>query len=252
MVVYISVHTLLGITLPHTYTLSHTLTHKQDATTSDHDPPSSPPLPPPSPTDTTPQSLHWFGTIDGTALVGERDDPLAAGPPQGALVLTEGGQLMLHDLAQLAPLPLELPYQCLGRPTAACWSSTHAPVAASRSALTVDALKQHAGALAGKGGRAASKEGPAGSPTGDVLAGGTPAGVEELSVWPLYLTGHGDGRVRVWGVAAAAPQLVAMVEAPAETRNAAVATIQVCLCVWVWCGCVGCGTVLFELHRISA
>jgi hypothetical protein len=57
------------------------------------------------------QPLPWFGTIDGYAAV----------PPPGTLgvhedtaaivVLTEGGQLMVHDLKTGAPVPLSLPFQ---------------------------------------------------------------------------------------------------------------------------------------------
>jgi hypothetical protein len=59
------------------------------------------------------QPLPWFGTIDGYAAV----------PPPGTLgvhedtaaivVLTEGGQLMVHDLKTGAPVPLSLPFQVI-------------------------------------------------------------------------------------------------------------------------------------------
>ena len=55
--------------------------------------------------------LPWFGAVKGFALVPpegsitEDDDPVAI------IVLTEGGQLMVHDLANMQPVPLSLPFQ---------------------------------------------------------------------------------------------------------------------------------------------
>lgn len=111
--------------------------------------------------------------------------------------------------------------QCLGRPTAACWSSTHSPAAASRSALTVAALARHRPAVLAQ---AVEVE-----PTlADVLAGGTPSTVDTLPTWPLYAAGHADGVVRLWGMASAAPNLAALVPAPPSTRSAAVTAVAVC------------------------
>ena len=56
-------------------------------------------------------TLPWFGAVKGFALVPpegsitEDDDPVAI------IVLTEGGQLMVHDLADMQPVPLSLPFQ---------------------------------------------------------------------------------------------------------------------------------------------
>ena len=56
-------------------------------------------------------TLPWFGAVKGFALVppegsiNEGDDPVAV------IVLTEGGQLMVHDLANMQPVPLSLPFQ---------------------------------------------------------------------------------------------------------------------------------------------
>ena len=56
-------------------------------------------------------TLPWFGAVKGFALVppegsiNEDDDPVAI------IVLTEGGQLMVHDLANMQPVPLSLPFQ---------------------------------------------------------------------------------------------------------------------------------------------
>lgn len=65
-------------------------------------------------------SIPWFGAVQGGALVppeasiNEFDDPAAI------MVLTEGGQLMVHDLATFQPVPLSLPFQELQAVTHSC------------------------------------------------------------------------------------------------------------------------------------
>ena len=67
-----------------------------------------------------PHSIPWFGTVQGWALVppeasiNEFDDPTAI------MVLTEGGQLMVHDLHTFQPVPLSLPFQELQAVTHCC------------------------------------------------------------------------------------------------------------------------------------
>lgn len=62
----------------------------------------------------------------------------------------------------------------------------------------------------------------------DVLSGGMPAAIDSLPTWPLYLAGHADGVVRLWGMAAAAPTLAALVAVPPATRSAAVTAVEMC------------------------
>lgn len=70
--------------------------------------------------DLQPHSIPWFGAVQGWALVppeasiNEYDDPAAI------MVLTEGGQLMVHDLNTFQPVPLSLPFQELQAVTHAC------------------------------------------------------------------------------------------------------------------------------------
>ncbi len=65
-------------------------------------------------------SIPWFGAVQGWALVppeasiNEYDDPAAI------MVLTEGGQLMVHDLNTFQPVPLSLPFQELQPVTDSC------------------------------------------------------------------------------------------------------------------------------------
>ena len=59
------------------------------------------------------QALAWFGAVAGAVLVPEEGVLGRRAPPGAVLVLTEGGQLMAHDLASLQPAPLTLPFQAL-------------------------------------------------------------------------------------------------------------------------------------------
>lgn len=71
-----------------------------------------------------PHSIPWFGAVQGWALVppeasiNEFDDPTAI------MVLTEGGQLMVHDLKTFQPVPLSLPFQELQAVTHCCMGAS--------------------------------------------------------------------------------------------------------------------------------
>lgn len=58
-----------------------------------------------------PVPLPWFGTVEGFALVPPEGALLASEDPVAVVVLTEGGQLMVHDLTTFTPVPLNLPFQ---------------------------------------------------------------------------------------------------------------------------------------------
>ena len=67
------------------------------------------------------RALPWFGAVQGVALVPSEGalGATSSAEPVAALVLTEGGQVMVHDLKTLQPLPLALPLQELP-PVTAC------------------------------------------------------------------------------------------------------------------------------------
>ena len=67
--------------------------------------------------------LPWFGTVEGYALVPPEGALTADEDPAAIIVLTEGGQLMVHDLKTFTPVPLNLPFQ-VGRH--GCWSACSA------------------------------------------------------------------------------------------------------------------------------
>ena len=55
--------------------------------------------------------LPWFGTVEGYALVPPEGALTADEDPAAIVVLTEGGQMMVHDLRTFTPVPLNLPFQ---------------------------------------------------------------------------------------------------------------------------------------------
>ena len=57
--------------------------------------------------------LPWFGTVEGFALVPPEGALVADEDPAAIVVLTEGGQLMVHDLSSFTPVPLNLPFQVM-------------------------------------------------------------------------------------------------------------------------------------------
>ena len=58
-----------------------------------------------------PHSIPWFGNVRGFALVPPDGSISEWDNPAAVMVLTEGGQLMVHDLKTFQPVPLSLPFQ---------------------------------------------------------------------------------------------------------------------------------------------
>ncbi|KAL0036450.1 hypothetical protein WJX77_008242 [Trebouxia sp. C0004] len=166
--------------------------------------------------DFQPHSIPWFGAVQGWALVppeasiNEYDDPAAI------VVLTEGGQLMVHDLNTFQPVPLSLPFQELQAVTDACMCAS--PVQLGPAGHIVMSTKLHCvtlqrlRALKGQSLGIASAAGTASKWRWVFSGGGRP---QPASPSPgnsdLYFTGHEDGRVRVWDVTGNVPGLLATI-----------------------------------------
>lgn len=90
-------------------------------------------------------SLPWFGTIEGFALVPPEGSLIINDDPAAVIVLTEGGQLMVHDLATATPAPLSLPLQELPQVSVTRVVSSAADSAGQPStslhAITLDRLR---------------------------------------------------------------------------------------------------------------
>lgn len=87
-------------------------------------------------------AIPWFGAVQGWAQVppeasiNEYDDPAAI------MVLTEGGQLMVHDLTTFQPVPVSLPFQELQAVTDSCLCASPALQGLARPhSLTLERLR---------------------------------------------------------------------------------------------------------------
>jgi hypothetical protein len=74
-----------------------------------------------------PHPLPWFGAVQGCALVPPKGSLGVVGEPAAVMVLSKGGQLMLHDLKTLQPVPLSLPFQELPAVTASAFVPGNLP-----------------------------------------------------------------------------------------------------------------------------
>ncbi len=70
------------------------------------------------------RALPWFGAVQGFSLVPPEGSCGSGGSGEMAalIVLSEGGQLMVHDLRTLQPVPLSLPFQELPPVTASAFA----------------------------------------------------------------------------------------------------------------------------------
>ena len=178
--------------------------------------------------------VPWFGNVQAHALVAEPRGPgsaaasaaaLRAAAPQALMVLTEGGQLVVHELQTWTPTPLTLPFQELppvvlarlvdaAKKGAGVASGAHAAQdtssqTASPHALTLAALRA-----------AARRAGAAAWP----FKGGDRGSGGQSRRGALLFTGHRDGRVRLWDATLEAPQLLATTPAGAATQRLRVVT----------------------------
>ena len=65
-------------------------------------------------------SIPWFGAVQGWAQVPPEASINEYEDPAAIMVLTEGGQLMVHDLNTFQPVPVSLPFQELQAVTHSC------------------------------------------------------------------------------------------------------------------------------------
>jgi hypothetical protein len=171
-------------------------------------------------------------------------DVAGCDPPQALMVLTEGGQLVVHDLADWHPSPLTLPLQELPPITAARFLPSLGAAQAGEGgaagvahAVTFErvwkAYKGAGGGGGGGGGEAWDEAAGAGWP----FSGGEPAPASAAAAGvgchpsALLLTGHRDGRVRVWDSAAAVPRLLATLPSGAaagQERLRGVTALEAC------------------------
>lgn len=159
-----------------------------------------------------PLTVPWFGVLKAHAVM-PRAGSLGRFDSEALMLLTEGGQLVVHDLREWQPQPLTLPFQELPPITLSIFVPTLSESqvedlgTASLHALSLPAL--HAAARARRNSISSTS-----TSTDWPFTGGEPASidVERLSAGchpsALLLTGHRDGRVRVWDATTQVPTLL--------------------------------------------
>ena len=85
--------------------------------------------------------LPWFGALQGLALVPPEHSLDAHSAPAALIALNEGGQLIVHDMHTLKPLPLFLPLQELPPVTASAFVAHQA--SAAPEVQPIPAIRHH-------------------------------------------------------------------------------------------------------------
>eukprot|EP00210_Caulerpa_lentillifera_P005191 g4961.t1 len=145
-----------------------------------------------SPPEGNMKTLPWFGTIQDCSLVPPKGSMEPFDDPVGILVLTEFGNLILHDIKQDRTIPYSMPFQtCHQHCSVAilCKLSAESPL----QSLSSDLMTQMGGVL-------------------DleylwVIAGGTKENrtMEIQSCSCMLLVGYTDGSLRFWNLSSSAP-----------------------------------------------
>ena len=188
---------------------------------------------------TPPKTVPWFGTIKAYALL-PRPGAITNCEPEALMVLTEGGQLVVHDLTDWQPSPLTLPLQELPPIT----TSLFVPALSKDQAAALTAQGpsgvQHALTLPALWGVANNHRvlSARGHQLGDwPFTAGEPAPNEPEALAAgchpsaVLMTGHRDGKVRVWDSTAQVPVLLMTIPSSAAAgieRLKPVSSIDVC------------------------
>eukprot|EP00890_Picochlorum_soloecismus_P000396 jgi/Picsp_1/1357/NSC_04837-R1_transducin wd40 domain-containing protein len=179
-------------------------------------------------------SIPWFGNVIAHTLMvsgsstAQANDGIAAGP--AIMILTEGGQLIVHDLASWDPSPLSLKFQELPPITCTKFVASldldgiHVPSLKEMRYLSLNYVTDSRWPFHG------------GIPPGNYFnseADYMSAGNNVAHPSAILACGHRDGRVRFWDATSEVPRYLITVPASAallaeEGRIQAVACIDVC------------------------
>ncbi|GMH38758.1 hypothetical protein BSKO_06642 [Bryopsis sp. KO-2023] len=147
-------------------------------------------------------SLPWFGTVYGYAMVPPNGSLEEYEDPVAALVLTEGGKLTLHDFDTQNPIPFSLPFQSSTSITA-----SHILTVGNDGAGLAREIKQEGGELWKGSEEFGGMEDPLYK---WVLSGGEAPNAEHSRGGRslFYFSGHDDGAVRVWELMGETPRWI--------------------------------------------
>lgn len=164
--------------------------------------------------------------------------------PESLMVLTEGGQLVVHDLKEWHPYPLSLPFQELPPITTSAFVTSVSSELAVEAALggpnTAPTAVQHTLTLDKLHTCARRPDDAEGRRTDEdtwPFTGGEPAAVLPSAVArgchpsALLCTGHRDGRVRMWDTTAQVPAFLSSLpsaSASGQERLRPVSSLAVC------------------------
>ena len=176
-----------------------------------------------------PSTVPWFGTLKAHALMprvtnsggGGNNTTAGAVSDDALMVLTEGGQLVVHDLHEWHPHPLTLPFQELPPITASQFVPTvSTEQAAELTGQGPSKRVQHALTLPGllELRTHDTRNGRMNNVISDwPFTGGEPAVCDAKAMSSgchpsaLLMTGHRDGKIRVWDSTAQVPVLLTTV-----------------------------------------
>lgn len=174
-------------------------------------------------------SLPWFGVVNGYALIPPNGSLVEYDDPVAVMVLTEGGQLMLHDFIVQNPIPFSLPFQSI-----TIQSVSEFVTLGRDTPLRVETDPRHGYEEFG------GMEDPLHK---WILSGGEASCPSETSNASFYFSGHVDGAVRVWNMSCEAPKWLDTIPHPGTSevlgQSMGVSTI----------GVSGCGELLAVGHR---
>ena len=156
------------------------------------------------------QMIPWFGEIISHTLLNGSEEKQDDGPcTDGILILTEGGQIVVHDLSSWEPLPVSLKFQEL--PPIMCSSfmpsipmrHSHSPSLKNLRYLSWKRVEDSKWPFNGGVPPTNYFISETDYMNGEVDSSSHPSG--------MILIGHRDGRVRVWDAVSQVPKLLCMV-----------------------------------------
>lgn len=156
------------------------------------------------------KTIPWFGDIISHTLLNGSEENQDDGPcTDGILILTEGGQIVVHDMASWEPLPVSLKFQEL--PPITCSSflpsiplkHSHSPSLKNLRYLSWKRVEDSRWPFNGGVPPSNYFISETDYMNGEVDSSSHPSGV--------VLIGHRDGRVRVWDAVSQVPKLMCTV-----------------------------------------
>ena len=166
-------------------------------------------------------SLAWFGNILDFELVPPKGSMEQFDDPLGVLVLTEDGNLVVHDLHLKQPIPFSMPFQICHKQCSASLSIK--PLVSSPLVQFLASVEDQSAELMEDIGGIFDQA------YTWILAGGTAA----MSIGgsnarhPLLVLGYEDGRIRFWSLLKPSPLCLYLLDLAEDFSTAAVKSLEI-------------------------